>query len=160
MGRRFIILVKFQRFMPPSFEYLQGWRFQHLFGLVLVKISLSSSFFSWFLIRISWVSALVHCFSSFQCGSLRSLWLPLPHSLHGVVGYSLGLLFWRHPITSVTLHWPHSSTSDIPVHSSCPDTGVVTQQQHKTLYTAVRQQNVSNVLFFSYFCRLMCDLSS
>lgn len=98
--------------MPPSFEYLQGWRSHHFFELVLVKISWSSFFFPWFLIRISWVSALVHCFSSFQCGSLRSLLLPLPHSPHGVVGYSLGLLFWRHPITSVT------STSHIPVHQT------------------------------------------
>lgn len=160
MDQRFIIQVKFQRFIPPSFEYLQGWRFHQLFEPVLVEISFSSFFF-----LVSNQNFLTFIFGLLFL--ILPVWIseePLassPHSPHGVVGCSFGLLFWRHPITSVTLHWPHSSTSEFPVHSSCPDTGVVTQQLvHKTLYTAVRQQNVSNVLFLSYFCSLTCDLSS
>lgn len=45
MGQRFIIQVKFQRFIPPRFEYLPGWRSHHLFEPVLVEISFSSYFF-------------------------------------------------------------------------------------------------------------------
>lgn len=45
MGQRFIIQAKFQRFLPSSFEYLQGWRSHHPFEPVLVKILLSSFFF-------------------------------------------------------------------------------------------------------------------
>lgn len=101
-------------------------------------------FFFKFLIRISYVSALAWCFSSFQWASLRSVWLLLIYSPHGVAEDSSNTSRWSsfpqteqtrslrpHCISPSLPRWP--PTDPIPIHRTfqvrerCPVTGVVTQ---------------------------------